>query len=91
MEPVEIRIVAGEATHEEYSQVYERFRGLLHGSFALIRMVVGPVVSGDYLGRCSLFELAREFPGRFLLRIPANDKTATGSCFSNAANLASFK
>jgi hypothetical protein len=67
---VEIRIVAGEATHEEYSQAYDGFKGFLENSFARIKMVVGPVVSGDYLGRCSLFDLAKEYPERFLLFIP---------------------
>jgi len=66
---VEIKIVAGEATHEEYSQAYEQFRAFLN--FGRITMVVGPVVSGDYLGRCSLFDLAREYPGRFQLFIPS--------------------
>lgn len=66
---IEILNVAGEATHEEYRQAYEKFKFLLSSANLRIQMVAGPVLSG-YDGNSILMDLAREYEDNFQLYVP---------------------
>jgi hypothetical protein len=58
---ITIYIIAGEATHEEYSRAYDEFIELLNLPNVKLNMIAGPILSGDSDGNSMLLSLVDIF------------------------------